>query len=688
MSAFNLGTGVALVAVAAYGLAPLAAAAVARRPDPMARTLPSLLVALGGLIGSIVAVAALLDGDESRRAAWDVTPYLRLAFRLDPLAAYFLLVISLPAIAVAVYGLGYLDATHAAHGHGDHPPAAHQPRAVTDGLLGAFLAAMSLVVLADSLVAFLLAWELMSLLSFFLVLGNGRHRDERRAAFIYVVMTHVATGFLLFAFLLVARQADSLDFTTMRTAAAGLSRWERDAVFLLALLGFGTKAGLIPLHVWLPRAHPAAPSHVSALMSGVMVKTAVYGLIRFLMEFDAPGHAWWGVVLIAAGAISALLGILYALMERDLKRVLAYSTVEHVGIIILGLGASQLLIARDHRNAAAVALVATLVHLFNHALFKNLLFLGAGAVQVGAGTRDLERLGGLVRRMPRTAALILVGFVAMAALPPLNGFAGEWLIFQGLLQLGTVEGTARVATLVAIAAAVLALTGALALACSVRAFGVGFLAQPRTDAARDAREVPRTMQFGMALPALGCVVFGLIPAPLFRLLRPVTEGLIGATAHPSLGTSGVFDADRVQSSYAPLALVAALLVFGVAPWLVARLLTGPGRARISPTWVCGVRLEPRMQYSATGFAKPIRLIFQSLIRPQRTVSLDRPASPYFVKAVRYQEAVHPVYERPYGRAVQLLFGASHRIRALQNGSIRAYLTYLFVTLVVVLILAR
>jgi hydrogenase-4 component B len=543
-------------------------------------------------------------------------------------------------------------------------------------------------VLADSVVTFLLAWELMSLLSFFLVLGNGQHRDARRAAFVYVVMTHVATGFLLLAFLVLARHAASLDFTAIRNAAPTLGRWERDAAFLLAVLGFGTKAGLIPVHVWLPRAHPAAPSHVSALMSGVMVKIALYGIIRLLWELDAPGPGWWGGFLLVTGMVSAVLGILYALMERDLKRVLAYSTVEHVGIITLAFGTAQLLAAGGHPEGAALALGAALVHLLNHALFKSLLFLGAGAVQIGTGTRDLERLGGLVRRMPRTAALFLVGSVAIAALPPLNGFAGEWLVFQALMGLGAAEGSAGIATLVAGAAAALALTSALALACFVRAFGVGFLAQPRTDAAREAREVPRSMQGGMALLALGCVVFGLLPSALFRLLRPVTEVLVGTSSRPALGPAGVLDAAQRKGAYAPLAIVAALLLLGLTPWLVARLLGDAGHARVAPTWVCGVALETRMQYSATGFAKPIRLIFQAVIRPQRIVALDRPASPYVVRSVRYQETVHPIYERPYARAVHLLVGASHRIRALQNGSVRAYLTYIFVTLVVALVLAR
>jgi hydrogenase-4 component B len=463
----------------------------------------------------------------------------------------------------------------------------------------------------------------------------------------------------------------------------------RDAIFLFAFVGFGTKAGLIPLHVWLPRAHPAAPSHVSALMSGVMVKTAIYGLVRLVWELTGSGPVWWGAMLLLVGGISAVLGILYALMERDLKRILAYSTVEHVGIITLGLGAAMILAASNHPAAAALALTASFVHLLNHSIFKGLLFLGAGAVQIGAGTRDLERLGGLVRGMPYTTLAVLIGSVAIAALPPLNGFVGEWLLFQALLDLGVAGDTALTATTAGVAAGVLALTGALALACFARFFGIGFLGQPRTESARLAHEVPLSMHAGMAILAGLCVLLGIVPGLVIRLLEPVSERLVGATATPSLEALPTLDFDLSQGSYAPLGLVALLVVLGSLPWLVAQLTCGRARTRVAPPWVCGVPLEPRMQYTATGFAKPIRLIFRAAIRPVCSVAIERPSSPFVVGAVRYEEGVHPIYERHlYDRGVNLLLAASHRIRLLQSGSLRAYLTYLFVTLVVVLVLAR
>jgi hydrogenase-4 component B len=681
--------GAILVApVACYVLAAMSAVVLASTKGAVKRFVPSMLMALGALAGVAISVVALLRGDVLMLAGWDAAPFAPLSYRLDPLAAFMLLVISLPAFAVAWYGIGYLDASHAnAEGHG--PPSVALSRVQTDALLAAFLASMSLVVLADGIFAFLLAWEMMSLISFFLVLGTGRHQGSRRAAFVYLVMTHIGSGFLLVAFFLLFRHSGALDFTTLRTGAPTLSAAMRDAIFLLAFVGFGTKAGLIPLHVWLPRAHPAAPSHVSALMSGVMVKTAVYGLIRLVWELTGPGPVWWGALLLLVGGISAVLGILYALMERDIKRILAYSTVEHVGIITLGLGAAMILAAANHPVAAALALTASFVHLLNHSIFKGLLFLGAGAVQTGAGTRDLERLGGLVRGMPHTTLAVLIGSVAIAALPPLNGFVGEWLLFQALLELGVAGDTALTAVTAGVAAGVLALTGALALACFVRFFGIGFLGQPRTESARLAHEVPHSMQSGLAILAGLCILLGVVPGTVIRLLEPVTTGLVGVTALSSLSVWLALDSNLLQGFYAPLGLVAFLVVLGSLPWLVAQFAGGRSRTRVAPPWVCGVLLEPRMQYTATGFAKPIRLIFQAAIRPQRSVAIERPSSPFVVRAVRYEEGVNPIYERHlYDRGVNLLLAASHRIRLLQSGSLRAYLTYLFVTLVVVLVLAR
>lgn len=662
--------------------AACAAMLSARAPTTWIKLIPSVLLILGSLAGLGVGLAALIEGTHSDWAGWNLTPAISLSFRLDPLAALFLIVICGPALAASLFGIGYLNAAH----HGD---AAAPARAATDGLVGAFLASMVLVVLANSVAAFLIAWEAMAVSSFLLVVGDGHRPTARRAGYIYLVMTHAGAAFLLVAFLGLAQHAGGLGFDEFRASATSLGRWERSAILACALVGLGSKMGLIPLHVWLPRAHPEAPSHVSALMSGVMVKLAVYAMLRMIWEFAAPVPAWWGELLIVIGALSAVLGILYALMERDLKRVLAYSTVENVGVITIGLGVATFAQAKGYPSVTTLALVATLLHTLNHSIFKGLLFLGAGAVQAGAGTRDLERLGGLVRNMPRTTALFLVGALAASALPLLNGFVGEWFLFQSLLSMGVADNAFVSGTLAALAAAALALTGALALACFVRAVGIGFLARTRSEAARDAREVGVTLLAGMGLLAAAAVLLGVLPVLGLRLLRPVTQDLSGEALKPTFGLSNAADVASAAGSYAPLLVIAGLVVVGSLPWLLARLLTGPGRERVAPTWVCGIRLEPRMQYTATGFAKPIRLIFQAVIRPQRNVELEQPVSRFFVQAVRYEEGVQPIYERQlYQRAVGLLLYGSRRVRALQSGSTRAYLAYLFVTLLAVLILTR
>ena len=684
MSGLSLPAWTMLLPIFGY-LAAVVAAILSVNGKNALRPVSSLITTASALIGVVVAVSALLDNETRTLRGWELFNGIQIGFRLDSLAAFFLLVISFPAIAAAIYGIGYLDSAH----EPGHAAAQLPQRAGIDGAAGAFLASMSLLVLADGIFGFLIAWEAMSLTSFFLVIGDGANTARRSAAYTYVVMTHIATGFILFAFLGLAQHAGSFNFTQIAGAAGSLGAWQRDATFFCALLGFGTKAGLIPLHIWLPKAHPAAPSHISALMSGVMVKTAIYGLIRIIFELAGPGPRWWGTVLILAGIVSAVMGILYSLMERDLKRGLAYSTVEHLGIITLGLGIATLLFNDDRPELAAFALFAVLIHLLNHAAFKSLLFLGAGAVQTATGTRDLERLGGLIKRMPRTAIFVLIGAASISALPPLNGFAGEWLLFQSLLKLGGSDDTAPIATLAGVGAAALALTGALAVACFIRLFGIGFLAQPRTDEAANAHEVSKSMQFGMGLLATCCLFFGIGVTFLLRLIEPVVAQLSADSAPPPVLFARGVSTDSLQGSYAPLFVALGLVVVGILPWAVARGLFGKVGRRIAPPWVCGFRIETGMQYTATAFSKPLRLMFQFVIRPDRTVVIDHPDSPYFVTGVHYDETVRPIYERYiYDNLVRGLFGFSRLIRPMQGGSIRAYLGYVLVTLILVIVLAR
>lgn len=629
---------------------------------------------VGSLTGTLLSIVALLKGTTEQLGSFQIVPFATVSLRLDPLAAYFVLVVSLVGVAASLYALGYLGGESGS-------------LVALGAAYNGFLASMVLVVLADSVFAFLLAWEVMSLVSFFLVIHHHRRDEVRRAGYIYLVMTHASTAFLLAGYLVLFAATGSLDFADFRVAAATLPDFIRDVVFLLAMVAFGTKAGVIPLHVWLPRAHPAAPSHVSALMSGVMIKVALYGLLRVGWELAGPGPAWWGALILALGAVSAVLGVLYALMEHDLKRLLAYHSVENVGIILMGFGAAFLLASLGQPVAAALALLAGLYHVLNHAVFKGLLFLGAGAVQLATQTRDLERLGGLIRRMPWTAATFLVGAAAISALPPLNGFVSEWLTLQSLLSLATLGPVAAIGS--AVAAGLLALTGGLAAFCFVKAFGVAFLGMPRSDKADGAREVGPSMRSAMAFLALLCLALGLLPTLVVRLLAPVTAELVGVSAQPSLGLTPLPVPGR-GGALAPLALIGLLAALAGLALLLARAIGGPGRSRVAPPWGCGIDLEPSMQYSAAALAKPVRIIFGWLVRPYREVERKhRPDTPYFVSAVRYEAGIHPIYERYlYAPAVRNLLALAQQIRALQNGSLRTYLAYICGTLVVVLLLAR
>ncbi len=662
-----------LALVAIYAIGSLAAL-VDRKP-PCRLSHAAALFA--GLAGVAISIRSLLQGAGQQIAVLPVTPFASISFRLDPLSAYFLLVISVVGIAATLYAFGYLK----------------NEKGSVAGLsaaYNAFLASMVLVILADSIFAFLFAWEVMSLVSFFLVIHNHREDSVRRAGYIYLVMTHASSAFLLMGFLVLFAGTGSLDFASIKAATGSLSPVSRDLVFMAALVAFGTKAGVIPLHVWLPRAHPAAPSHVSALMSGVMIKTAIYGLLRVVWDLTGPGPFWWGGLILLLGVVSAVLGVLYALMEHDLKRLLAYHSVENIGIILMGMGAAMLLAALGQPVAAAVALIACLYHVLNHAVFKALLFLGAGAVQHSAHTRDLEKLGGLIRRMPWTAAAFLIGAAAISALPPLNGFISEWLTFQSLLALGTSASNALVGSGAALAAGALALTGGLAAFCFVKAFGIAFLGMPRSESAGNAHEASRPMLYGMGLLALLCLVLGLFPSIVIRLLAPVTGMLAGVTAEPSLGLAPVLPAASRGGAVAPLALLVLIVGLGGLAVLLGRMIGGAGSSRVSAPWGCGITLEPAMQYSATALAKPVRVIFQKIVRPYREVERQHVAGiKYFVSAVQYEAGIHPIYERYlYKPVVHALLALSRQVRALQNGSLRTYLAYIFATLIAVLLLTR
>ena len=580
--------------------------------------------------------------------------------------------------AVTVYGFGY--------------SAAYEGRyslRLLGAMLNVLLLSLSVQVMADNALTFLMAWEAMSLSAYLMVLTEHDQPGTVRAAHWYIAVTHAGFAALVAMFLLLSAGELTTSFAAMRSAT--LAPWARDAAFLLALIGFGTKAGVVPLHVWLPMAHPVAPSHVSALMSGVVIKMGVYGLLRVTIDLLVGGPAWWGGLVLAVGTVSALLGVLYALMEHDLKRLLAYHSVENIGIIFIGIGAGLVFQSYGLTALATLGVVGGLYHTINHACFKGLLFLGAGSVLHATGTRNMEALGGLITRMPRTAFFFLLGACAISALPPLNGFASEWLVFQALLG-GSAIPQPEVAVIMPIAVAMLALTSGLAAACFVKAFGITFLAIPRSPEAERAHEAPWSMQAAMATLAVACVALGLAPFAVVPVLASSLAGLGGLAPTPvaftlalPLGVTGPFG----QMS-APLLALGLALLLALVP-LALRVLGADRRLRVGDTWGCGrIGQTPRMEYTATAFAEPLRRVFAELYRPTRDLSIDfHPESKYFVQSIEYRSEIHPWFERVlYDPLLRVLGIAATWVRRLQGGSVHLYLLYMTLALLVLLTVAR
>ena len=634
---------------------------------------PLVYAASGGLAlaAGAAALAFLLRG---AAPAWERTlpiglPWTGMHFRIDGLSAFFLTVIDLGAAAASLYAIGY----------GRHEKA---PQRVLP-FYPAFLGAMNLVVMADDAFSFLVAWEFMSLTSWALVMSDHRSEENAKAGYVYLVMASFGTLALLLAFGMLAGPGGAYGFAAIRAAppAAGIAT----LVLVLALIGTGSKAGLVPLHVWLPLAHPAAPSHVSALMSGVMTKVAVYGFIRIVFDLAGPPIWWWGLLVAALGAGTAVLGVLYALMQIDLKRVLAYSTIENIGIIFVGLGLALSFSANGLAAAAALALGAALFHALNHSLFKSLLFFGAGAVLTATGERRLDRLGGLIHGMPRTAFAFLIGCMAISALPPLNGFASEWLIFQTILLSPSLpEWGAKL--LVPAAGALLALAAALAAACFVRAFGMSFLGRARSAAAAGAREIDRWSQGAMLLLTGLCLAAGILPGLVLDALRPVLTALVGQPLPAQAGIPwlSLVPVAEARSSYNGI-LVLLFMAASAALTLIAVHRFASRAVRRAPAWDCGYPdADPATQYSPAGFVQPIGRVFTTpLFRTRERVSMPPPGDTAPARLDR--TSIDPVWDGLYRPIAFLVDAVASRLNRLQFLTIRRYLSLVFMVLVLLLL---
>jgi formate hydrogenlyase subunit 3/multisubunit Na+/H+ antiporter MnhD subunit len=648
----------AWILIALSGLAPARSSGLAARA-------PFLAGAAAGLWLALVSLASLGAGTAAAVLPLGL-PDLPFHVRLDPLARFFLLLLGAASAGVSLFAAGYFG-----RDGGGVPPGLRCLQ------YHVFLAAMALVIVADDAYLFMVAWETMALASYFLVVSEHRLPGNRRAGFLYLLIAHLGAVGILLAFGVL--QGGTWQFTFDAMRAAGLTPAWASAAFLLALFGFGAKAGLAPLHIWLPEAHPAAPSPVSALMSGVMLKTAVYGMLRVTFDLLPMQLWWWGGIALGLGLFAALFGVIFAAVQTDMKRLLAYSSIENVGLVFVGLGLAVQFHVFGMPTLSALALAATLYHSLNHALFKSLLFLVTGSVLHATRERSLGRLGGLIHRMPWVAWLGLVGTLAIAGLPPLNGFVSEWLLLQAFLFAPDIP-LSFVNMLVPLGASVVALVAALAAYVMVKFYGVIFLGQPREPSLAGAHDCGLLERLGLAWLAAGCVALGLFPGQVLRALDLPCEQLLGATL--GAGAAGwwlLAPIAEQRAAYSPLLLAATVaLIVLVAALAVRRLFHG--RLRRAEAWNCGrPGPTPRMQDTAEGFGQPIRQIFEPFFRMRRELPTPFDVRPHY--RVEVEDRFWYLLYRPLGQAVQ---AASALVARLQQGRIAVYLLYSFLTLVTLL----
>lgn len=649
----------------------------------LVRRNPRLAIGLGmgagivaSLWGIVISLFDLVTQQSFAIKASFMFPFADLSLRIDPLSAFFILLINLVVLPISIYSLGYLK-EYQSQGHN---------LGGFGFLYHGFILSMILVVSANHVVSFLIAWEAMAVFSYFLVMYEGKENSQcLNAGFFYLIITHLGTALILVAFLLMFKATGALDFDSFRDQGHAFADGLKTLLFFLMFIGFGAKAGVLPLHGWLPEAHPVAPSNISALMSAVMLKTAIYGMLRVFFDFLGPGPWWWGGIVLAVGAVTALMGVLYALMEKDIKRLLAYSSIENIGIIVLGVGLALIFHSYSLSALTLLTLVALLYHALNHAVFKSLLFAGAGAILFAVHSKNMDDLGGLVRAMPAVSAFFLVGALSMAAMPPFNGFVSEWLLFQSLLQGGHIPSTlSKVA--IPLAGAALALTAALAAVVSVKLFGITFLGMARSAKVAHAREVPLAMKAGLGILVLGCLGLGVGATGAIYLLERTAFYLAPKTATVSL-TSG-WATLAIPPSFSSLSMVVlfiALIFAAGLPYLLLRR-KKPSREQ-GPTWDCGIpELKPRMEYTETAYVKPFRIIFEKVLMPVREFE-KKYYFPYFPKKMSYRGSIGilSVFNNYlYQPVVDTILRVANKVRLLHGGSINVYLAYIFVTLILIL----
>jgi hydrogenase-4 component B len=712
-----------------YGLGALLP--LAMRTARQAIVVAAICASLGSLMALVVGGLVLSGGSSGRMPQMQFETNLPLgvlSLQLDPLSAFFLAVIGLMALPLALYSIGYLRAPLQPAMNGTAAPS-HPPQAADksdpgrrfqafSSLFNLLLCALIVIVAADDLVVFLIGWEAMAFLSYILVNGDYERGSVIRSGYLMLAISELGTVGILIAFLLLAQRTGNFSYEAIRASAPTLPPVLRGSIFLLALFGFGAKIGVLPLQLWMPDAYHAAPDYVSALLSAVLINLGIYGLFRVLLDFLGGSGAlpvWWGLFTLSLGALTALIGILYSVVQKDVKRVLAYSSIENMGLILASIGAS-LIFRSFHLNVlAAIAAIVALYHMLNHAVYKGLLFLGSGSLYRSTGSTDMARLGGLVRLLPWTAIFFLIAALSIAAIPPFNGYISEWMLLETLLQSFALPDTLT-KVIIALDGGILALTAGIAVTAFVRLYAVSFLGLPHSQEAASAQESSPWMRAAMGYLASFCVLLGVLPTfvlpiidrattPLLglsvlnQIVPPVFSGhpgeyaplvALGGTLFQGLPVNGliVIAAPHFSTIDAPTYLFLAELLLMAITVLAVHLIRPLGVRRVGPVWAGGIpRFTPAMTYTEVAYSNPIRIIFNQLYRSRSRLEAEAAAAQHRSGRITYDQHIPPPFERGlYQPILKLTRAITHRARLIQSGNINQYIAYIFLIVLVILIL--
>jgi len=652
-----------------------------QKNDSIANFLSSFFSIIGSLCGLFFSVSMIIYGKNlSFIINYPYSSFFKISFHIDLLSAFFIFIISLISLFCSIYGVGYLK---------------HFYKKYSIGVFGFFynllIGSLLLVVTASNGIFFLIAWEIMSISSYFLVVYDRYDTDNIKAGFLYLIMTYVGTVFIILSFLFIYKYIGSFEFIDIKSGISLIPLSIKNNIFIFTIIGFGTKAGIIPFHIWLPAAHPAAPSHVSALMSGVMIKTGVYMMIRLFVDILQPIPVWWGILILIIGSISSLLGVLYALTEHDIKRLLAFHSIENIGIILLGLGSALIFYSLNMPELALLGLMASLFHTLNHAIFKSLLFLSAGSVINEMHTRNIEEYGGIIKYMPQTAMFFLIGSMAISALPPFNGFFSEWLTYQALFQ-GVAQLNLSFQGIFIIAASSLAFTGGLALTCFVKAFGIIFLARPRSTKVSSIKESPLSMRIGMGFLALMSILFGLFSGYTSRLLEKIGKDLSIFKDTNYFTSASFYQGIDIKNSFAsvsaPIIFVVLIIIIFAVIFIFTFVINKNQKIKIENTWGCGLNLNKRAEITATGFARSIILVFKGILKPsiQNEVEYHDADSRYLPKSrvitIHVKNIYNYYFYQPLRNIINII---SLKTKNIQSGNINAYISYIFIALIIALL---